>query len=110
MEVLYPSVNNILPKAKLFLWRSAWNVDAAVNAKDDRIGVGVVARDDKRVILLTASKTLWPFILVERVEIDAFQWALEIVKEKQWSRVIMEGDDLNVIQAHQGKLSRGIHN
>lgn len=34
------------------------NVDAAVNSKENRIGVGVVARNDKGAVLLAASKTL----------------------------------------------------
>lgn len=81
-----------------------------MNIKENRVGVGVVARDDNGVVLLAASKTLWPFVSVERAEIDAFQWGVEIVKEQHWSRVVLEGDTLNAVHTLQGKLSRGIHN
>lgn len=53
---------------------------------------------------------LWPFISVERAKIDAFQWAMELAKEQQWERVIVERDALNVVHALQGKLARRIHN
>lgn len=86
------------------------NVDASVNTKDDGFGVGVVARNDAGEVLLSASRTMWPFNSVERAEIEAFQWAMEIAKDKQWSSIIVEGDALNVVNALQGKISRGIHN
>lgn len=48
------------------------NVDAAVNATDDRIGLGMVARDDNGRVVLAASKSEWPFMGVERAELEAF--------------------------------------
>lgn len=86
------------------------NVDAAVNSKEDRFGVGVVARNEAGEVLLTASKTVWPFYIVERAELEAFQWAVQLVKDMQWSEVILEGDAQNVVNSLQCKLSRGIHN
>lgn len=47
---------------------------------------------------------------VERAELEAFQWAVKLVLDQQWSNVIFEGDANNVIEALHQKLSRGLHN
>lgn len=85
------------------------NVDAAVNAKDDRIGLGVVARNYCGTVLLAGSKTFWPFIFVEIAELNAFLWAVELAKERGGSNIIFEGDAINVVKALQGSLTRGFH-
>ena len=48
-------------------------IDAAVNNKENRIGLGVVARNEAGTVLLVASKTLWPSILMGWAELEAFQ-------------------------------------
>lgn len=85
------------------------NVDAAVNSRDDRIGYGLVARTNAGEVIYAASKTSWPFISVERAEIEAFQYAVDTVLERNWSNVIVEGDAQVVVNALHGKISRGTH-
>lgn len=85
------------------------NVHATVSDKENKIGIGVVARNEAREILLAASKTKWPFISVELAELDAIQWALDISKDRHWRKVIIKGDAQNVVKALQGKISRGLH-
>lgn len=85
------------------------NVDAAVNVPENKIGLGIVARNSVGHVLLAASKTLWPFSSVERAELSAFYWAVDLVKERRWSKVIIEGDAQNVVKALQGTLHRGYH-
>lgn len=85
------------------------NVDAAINEKEDRFGMGLVVRDVSGSVLMAASKTKWPFISVERAELDAFQWAVEYVKAHNWSHVVLEGDAQNIIHALQRKITRSFH-
>lgn len=86
------------------------NVDATVNMRDDKLGAGMVARNDSGNVLIAASKTMWPFSSVERAELEAIQWTMEIIKEHQWNNVIVEGDAQNVIKALQRRLNRSFHN
>lgn len=86
------------------------NVDAAINDKEDRFGIGVVARNDVGEVLFAASKTLWPVSTVERAEIEAFLWAVELAKMHQWLHVTLEGDAQVVVHALQQKLTRSFHN
>lgn len=86
------------------------NVDASVNIKEGRSGIGVVARNSDGEVILSASKTVWPFISVERAEIEAFQWALKLIQENQWRKIIVEGDAQNVVKALNGTKVRGFHN
>lgn len=39
------------------------NVDATINVKEDKVGLGVVARDSNGIVFLSASKTIWPAYL-----------------------------------------------
>lgn len=86
------------------------NVDAAVNNKENRIGLGVVARDADGKVVMAASKTAWPFIESERAELEAFLWAAHLIQHYQWKHVIVEGDAQVVVEALQSKLTRGLHN
>lgn len=85
------------------------NVDAAVNMLDDRVGVGVVARNSEGKVLLSAAKSISPVTSVERAELEAFKWAVELVKNQNWDKVIFEGDAQVVVKALQGNLSRDFH-
>lgn len=86
------------------------NADAAVDIKEDRVGLGVVAQDENGAVLPSASKTIWPFSDVERAEIEAFGWAIELVKERRWNKCIFEGDAQNVVKGLQSHLPHGFHN
>lgn len=86
------------------------NVDAAVNMKEDKFGIGVVACNDAGEVLLAASKTLWPFVSVERAELEAVQWFMELIKDHQFIIVMVEGDSQNVMKALQRITTRGFHN
>lgn len=68
------------------------NVDAAVNVNDDKVGLGIVARNASGEVLLATSKPMWHFVSVERAELEAFQWAMELIKDQKWRRVLVEGD------------------
>lgn len=46
---------------------------------------------------------------MEIAEFNAFEWAAELVKDRNWGRVIVEGDAQNVVNALNGKLMRVIH-
>lgn len=85
------------------------NVDAAVRTDDSRIGIGIVARDSSGAVILSAAKSSWPFISVERAELEAFKFAIDIIGEYKWSHVIVEGDAQNVVNALSAKLKRGGH-
>lgn len=82
------------------------NVDAATKPQEDRIGLGVVARDKEGTVFLSASKTDWPFISVERAELEAFQWAVDLAIDSGWQNVIVEGDAQTIVRALQGSISR----
>lgn len=82
------------------------NVDAAVNEQDERIGIGIVARDESGKVLYAASQTLWPFSTVERAELEAFDWAVKASLQHQWHNIVVEGDAQTVVHALQGKISR----
>lgn len=86
------------------------NVDAALNNREDRVGLGFVARDSSGKVLLAASKSSWPALDAERAEIDAFLWAARKVKEQQWNNVIIEGDVQSVVKALQGYITRNFYN
>lgn len=61
-------------------------------------------------VLLSAARTVWPVVAVERAEIQGFSWAADIVNEKNWSNVMVEGDAQVVVRALQGSISRNLHN
>lgn len=86
------------------------NVDVAVNSKDDKYGLGMVVRNSEGVVLVAASATKWPFESVERSELEAIQWAIEIIKEHQWKKVVIEGDAQNVTKALKQQIHRSFHN
>lgn len=73
------------------------NVDAAVNKTENRIGIGVVARDIEGLVIMAASKTMWPFIGVERAELEAFYWATQLANERHWEHIIFEGDVVDAL-------------
>lgn len=70
-----------------------------------RGGMGVVARDSAGTVLLSASKSFWPVVHAERAEIEAFTWATGLVKDHNWSKVVIEGDAQIVVKALQGSIS-----
>lgn len=86
------------------------NVDATINERDDRIGLGMVVRDASGSVLLAASQSKWPFISVERAELEALLWAVDFIKDRGWHHVVMEGDAQYVIHALQRKSNRSFHN
>lgn len=65
-------------------------MDATVKVNEDRIGIGVVARDSAGRVVLSAAKTLWLFVSVERAELCAFQWVVELATDFKWAHVIIE--------------------
>lgn len=83
------------------------NVDAGVSLKDDRFGLGLVARNHEGEVILTAAKSVWSFSTVERAKLQAFEWAAELVKEHNWSHVVLEGDAQVAVNALNGKIQRG---
>lgn len=85
------------------------NVDATINSADNKVGIGVVARNAHGNVLLSAAKTVWPFISMERAELEAFKIAIDFVKDNSWSNVIIEGYAQNVVNALCGKIKRGGH-
>lgn len=58
------------------------NVDAAINEINNKIGLGVVARNEDGAVLFAASKTHWPFVSVEYAELEAIQWAVDLLKAR----------------------------
>ena len=86
------------------------NVDATVDFSADRVGIGFVPRNIEGSVLMAASKSVWPFYGVERVEIGGFLWAVQLVKSLVWMHCIFEGDAKVVIEALNGKVSRAAHN
>lgn len=46
---------------------------------------------------------------MERSELEAFNWAVNLIKEQQWRDVVVEGDAQNIVHALQGKIRRGFH-
>lgn len=68
------------------------NVEAAINKKVDIIGLGLIVRDSDGSVLLFAARSSWPVVEAERAEIAGFKWAANIVKEKNWCKVVVEGD------------------
>lgn len=85
------------------------NVDATVNKTDDRVGLGVVARNISGDVILAASRTIWSLISVERAELEAFRWAVDLAKHHRWNKISIEGDAQIIVHALQHKLSRGFH-
>lgn len=84
-------------------------MDAATDSKEDKVGLGVVARKKDGSVLLAASKTTWPFVSAERAKLAAFRWAIELIHDKKWSKVSVEEDAQNIVKALQGSLLRGLH-
>lgn len=85
------------------------NVDAAIKINEDRFGLGVVARDSDGCVVLAAAKTSWLLVSVERAELSAFQWAVELALEYKWAKVVFEGNAQVVVKALQGSISRSFH-
>lgn len=85
------------------------NLDAAINEEDDRVGLGWVARRSDGSVIKAASKTVWPFLGVERAEIDAFLWAVESGCQEGWQACVFEGDAKVVVDALNGGISRAGH-
>lgn len=52
---------------------------------------------------------LWPFITVERAELEAFKIAIDFILEHHCSNVIIEGDTQTVVDALCGRTVRGLH-
>ena len=86
------------------------NVDAATNIHNDRVGLGLVARNSDGKVVFAASKCQWPFLGAERSEIDAFLWAVQVAKNHGWSRCVVEGDAKFVVEALHGLIRRDPHN
>lgn len=47
---------------------------------------------------------------MERAEIEAFHWAAGVVKDRNWSKIIIEGDAQVVVKALQRSITRNIYN
>lgn len=86
------------------------NVDTAVNNKDNRVGLGVVACNESSAVLFAASRTIRPYIDVERAEIEAFVWAASLAKDRDWNRIIFEGDAQTIVNALKRNTPRSLHN
>lgn len=85
------------------------NVDAAVNIKENKFGIGIMARNVADEVMMAAAKTCWPFVSVELAELAAVQWAVELVQDRFLLRVLIEGDAQVVVKALQRKIKRGLH-
>lgn len=48
-------------------------------------------------------------ISVERAELSAIRWAVELAIEERWDNVIIERDAQSIIKALQGSISRDFH-
>ena len=49
------------------------NVDATINLHEDRVGLGLVAKDATSNMIMADSKSRWSFLGAQRAEIKAFQ-------------------------------------
>lgn len=77
---------------------------------NDRIGLGVVAKDQNGKVIMATSKTVRSFVDVEHAEIEVFNQGVLIAKERAWEKVCIVRDAKAVVEALQDKFTRGFHN
>lgn len=75
----------------------------------DRIGLGVVARDDKGKILMAAAKSQHPCSSVEMAELLAAEWTVRLAAIHGWTNVLIEGDASGIIDALNHKYTRNLY-
>lgn len=75
------------------------NVDGASSELDSFSSVGVVIRDCKGDVVATLCKPLQTCFSVELTEVFALEHGILFAQELHLTRVIVESDSLNVIQA-----------
>ena len=85
------------------------NFDAAVSVEKERIGVGVVARDDYGAVLFAASKTYLRQWNAEMGEAVAALVALELAHQQGLRRVIIEGDAQSIVKALKKEMKKSGH-
>lgn len=85
------------------------NVDGGFSLKEDRHGIGFIARTHEGKVLAAGAKSLWACSSVEEVEARATFWAVQYGIKHGWPNVIIEGDCRCLIEALQVKMSRCFH-
>lgn len=75
------------------------NVDAALFHGEQKYGYGAVARDHNGMFLEAKVSGFAGSVNAEMAEALGFKEALSWIKMKQWQRVVLETDCINVIQA-----------
>jgi ribonuclease HI len=75
------------------------NWDAALNAKERRIGLGIIARDSRGNFLAARSKTLEYSADPSTAKALAALHAVLFSKERGYGNVIFEGDALQIVNA-----------
>lgn len=75
------------------------NVDAAVSLGGLRVGLGVVARDDRGLVLCSQFTCVEGFYSPHVAEILAAREGILLASKHQWNHVILESDAKNVINS-----------
>ncbi|XP_012846837.1 PREDICTED: uncharacterized protein LOC105966804 [Erythranthe guttata] len=79
------------------------NFDAAVNANDGLVGVGIIARDHCGGCVGWMSICIHQPLDPTSAEAKAALLAVELARDKAWRKVVIEGDSTVVIKAIEGK-------
>ncbi|MFQ6668329.1 hypothetical protein Gotur_034012 [Gossypium turneri] len=74
------------------------NFDSAYNESQNRLALGIVARDAEGKVLLSCSKIYNDITSAFAVEAIACWKAVQIEVEKGWQSIIFEGDSLAIIK------------
>ncbi|XP_075662965.1 uncharacterized protein LOC142632452 [Castanea sativa] len=82
------------PPAELF----KINFDSAVFPHEKKIGIGVVIRDHRGLVITSCSKLVHQELCSDDIEATTAGWALAFALEIGVKRVVLEGDSLNVIK------------
>ena len=81
------------------------NFDAAVFSGLNRSGFGAIIRNDKGEVMVAMTTSGPKVITSDEAEMLACRRALEFVVDASFSRLIIEGDNVNVIQAISSPLA-----
>lgn len=78
------------------------NFDGALFAEENIAGLGVIIRNDSRLVMAALSQQIPLLASVEMVEVLAARRALWFAKELGFQRLIVEGDSEAIINSING--------
>ena len=84
----------------------AISVDAAVRAENRRVGLGIMARDSKGVVLGAETTVLHLGLSPQVAEASAVFHGMLFALDKGWSRIVIQSDCMEVISAIQKRGAR----